>query len=139
MNEYKQILKQENYFISSIIECQKRFRLAINEKNWSALMDESNSINLFMNNFNELDKKREKISQSNIKFDAETCSLLASVRSKLLKVRIENKIMSDYVGITKKFVQGILDTALPQSRNQRYCKTGVIKEQPQSVVVSVNA
>lgn len=138
MSEYKQILKQENYFISSVMESQKRFRTAINEKNWSALMDESNSINLFMNNFNELDKKRENASKLGVKYDAETCSLLSSVRSKLLKVRIENKALSDYVDITKKFVQGIIDTALPQSRNRLYCKTGMIKDQPQSVVVSMS-
>ena len=47
------------------------------------------------------------------------------------------KVLSEYINITKGFVQSIIDNALPQSRNKLYSRNGnIIQSQPQSVVVN---
>mgnify|MGYP006974640767 FL=1 len=63
--------------------------------------------------------------------------ILSIVRGKLVKSRTENKVLSEYINITKGFVQSIIDNALPQSRNKLYSRNGnIIQSQPQSVVVN---
>ena len=59
---------------------------------------------------------------------------LGSMRSKLTKSKVENQALSKYLSITRGFVQGVIDTVIPQ--NKVYTKKGVVQSQPQSVVLN---
>jgi len=56
------------------------------------------------------------------------------MRSKLTKSKVENQALSKYLSITRGFVQGVIDTVIPQ--NKVYTKKGVVQSQPQSVVLN---
>ncbi len=135
--KYRDVLVSENKLISDVLCRQQALRDAVNNKDWTALMDAAGDVNEMMDAFNELDKEREELALGGLQEDAETYGLLAEIRGKLVKSRIENKVLSDYISITREFVKGIIDTAVPQSRNRLYSRNGyVVQPQPESVVVN---
>lgn len=135
--KYRDVLVSENKLISDVLCRQQALRDAVNNKDWTALMDAAGDVNEMMDAFNELDKEREELALGELQEDAETYGLLAEIRGKLVKSRIENKALSDYISITREFVKGIIDTAVPQSRNRLYSRNGyVVQPQPESVVVN---
>ncbi len=135
--KYRDVLVSENKLISDVLCRQQSLRDAVNNKDWTALMDAAGDVNEMMDAFNELDKEREELALGGLQEDAETYGLLAEIRGKLVKSRIENKALSDYISITREFVKGIIDTAVPQSRNRLYSRNGyVVQPQPESVVVN---
>lgn len=135
--KYRDVLVSENKLISDVLCRQQALRDSVNNKDWTALMDAAGDVNEMMDAFNELDKEREELALGGLQEDAETYGLLAEIRGKLVKSRIENKALSDYISITREFVKGIIDTAVPQSRNRLYSRNGyVVQPQPESVVVN---
>ena len=135
--KYRDVLVSENKLISDVLCRQQALRDAVNNKDWTALMDAAGDVNEMMDAFNELDKEREELALGGFQEDAETYGLLAEIRGKLVKSRIENKALADYISITREFVKGIIDTAVPQSRNRLYSRNGyVVQPQPESVVVN---
>ena len=135
--KYRDVLVSENKLISDVLCRQQTLRDAVNNKDWTALMDAAGDVNEMMDAFNELDKEREELALGGLQEDAETYGLLAEIRGKLVKSRIENKALSDYISITREFIKGIIDTAVPQSRNRLYSRNGyVVQPQPESVVVN---
>lgn len=138
-NSYRDILLQEDAVLSDVISSQSELRAAVNAKSWTDLMKVVSDINLEMDKFNRLDAAREEASKSAeiADFEAENAELLAKVRGKLVRCRAENKALGDFINITRNFVQKIIDTALPQSRNRLYGKGGgFVQKQPDSVVVN---
>ena len=135
--KYRDVLVSENKLISDVLCRQQALRDAVNNKDWTALMDAAGDVNEMMDAFNELDKEREELALGGLQEDAETYGLLAEIRGKLVKSRIENKALADYISITREFVKGIIDRAVPQSRNRLYSRNGyVVQPQPESVVVN---
>lgn len=135
--KYRDVLVSENKLISDVLCRQQALRDAVNNKDWTALMDAAGDVNEMMDAFNELDKEREELALGGLQEDAETYGILAEIRGKLVKSRIENKALADYISITREFVKGIIDTAVPQSRNRLYSRNGyVVQPQPESVVVN---
>ena len=56
---------------------------------------------------------------------------------KLLKSKVENNALGNYVKIVKDFVQGVIDNVVPQRRNTLYSRKGnIIKPQPESMVLN---
>ena len=135
--KYRDVLVSENKLISDVLCRQQALRDSVNNKDWTALMDAAGDVNEMMDAFNELDKEREELALGGLQEDAETYGLLAEIRGKLVKSRIENKALADYISITREFVKGIIDTAVPHSRNRLYSRNGyVVQPQPESVVVN---
>ena len=135
-SEYRKILEEENSILSEVIGLQQNLRKAVNEKDWTELMKVISSINLKMDSFNRLDEQRENLAVS-AENDEGLRSLLSEVRGKLVRTRTENKALGDYINITRNFVQGIIDNALPQSRAKVYSRNGsMVQEQPHSVVLN---
>lgn len=134
-SELFKVLTEENVVLDEVIQNQVELRKSVNEKDWTSLMTVISKINILMDKFNRLDEKRDQISASLENLDAECNNLLTVVRGKLVKCRTENKALSDYITITRNFVQKIINTALPQSTNKVYTRTGVVQRQPSSVVV----
>lgn len=135
-NEYIEILLEENKVLSEVLENQALLRKTVNDKDWSNLLDVISRINLLMDSFNILDEKREKIASGKKNDSEEEKKLLSEAKSKLLRLRTENKALSEYIDITRGFVRKTIDEALPQSKNKLYTKKGYSVHQPESVVVN---
>lgn len=132
-----EVLNEQNSILDVVLTKQQELRNSVNEKNWTNLMTVISEINLSMDKFNKLDEEREEITTTEDISNSEYKRILSVVRGKLVKSRTENKVLSEYINITKGFVQSIIDNALPQSRNKLYSRNGnIIQSQPQSVVVN---
>ncbi len=132
-----EVLNEQNSILDVVLTKQQELRNSVNEKNWTNLMTVISEINLSMDKFNKLDEEREEITTAEDVANIEYKRILSMVRGKLVKSRTENKVLSEYINITKGFVQSIIDNALPQSRNKLYSRNGnIIQSQPQSVVVN---
>ena len=132
-----EVLNEQNSILDVVLTKQQELRNSVNEKNWTNLMNVISEINLSMDKFNKLDEEREEITTTEDISNSEYKRILSIVRGKLVKSRTENKVLSEYINITKVFVQSIIDNALPQSRNKLYSRNGnIIQSHPQSVVVN---
>ena len=132
---YKDILIEERDVLSNIIDRQNELRKAVKEKDWTKLMDIISAVNVAMDKFTALYEKRESLSRD---INSGECfDLLCEVRGKLLKCRVENNALNQYVGTASRFVRGIVNEALPQSRPRLYSHRGrVVQAQPKSIVVN---
>ncbi len=138
--DFEQILVKEEGILDELVKAQNQLRKAVTDKNWESLTKIINTINTVSGNFLEADAEREDI-QDMMKMDEVKpyFGRLASMRSKLLKCKIENQALSKYVNITKNFIQGVVEDALPQSGNKVYSKTGkIVQPMPQSVVLNMD-
>ena len=136
--DFELILNREDEVLTSLSEKQSEFKAAVKEKNWEKLTSVINEINYQTDAFIEIDSQREDVQQQLEAVEIKQYNeKLNNLRSKLLKWKIENKALEKYVGITRDFIKGIVDNALPQSRNKVYSKRGmIVQPQPQSVVVN---
>ena len=136
--DFELILNREDEVLTSLSEKQSEFKAAVKEKNWEKLTSVINEINYQTDAFMEIDSQREDVQQQLEAVEIKQYSeRLINLRAKLLKWKIENKALEKYVGITRDFIKGIVDNALPQSRNKVYSKKGmIVQPQPQSVVVN---
>ena len=138
--DFEQILVKEEGILDELVKAQNQLRKAVTEKNWESLTKIINTINTVSGNFLEADAEREDI-QDLMKMDEVKpyFERLGNMRAKLLKCKIENQALSKYVNITKNFIQGVVEDALPQSGNKVYSKTGkIVQPQPQSVVLNMD-
>ncbi len=138
--EFEQILEKEEQILDDLLKSQGQLRKAVTDKNWESLTRIINTINTISSNFLETDSEREDM-QDMMKMDEVRpyFERLGDMRTKLLKCKIENQALSKYVNITKNFIQGVVDDALPQSGNKVYSKSGrIVQPQPQSVVLDMN-
>ena len=63
---------------------------------------------------------------------------LGRMRTKLLKCKVENQVISNYVNVTREFIAEVVEKALPQTRNKNYTKFGTVTQpKPASVLVDV--
>ena len=136
--DFELILNREDEVLTSLSEKQSEFKVAVKEKNWEKLTSVINEINYQTDAFMEIYSQREDVQQQLKAVEIKQYSeRLINLRAKLLKWKIENKALEKYVGITRDFIKGIVDNALPQSRNKVYSKKGmIVQPQPQSVVVN---
>ena len=138
--DFEQILVKEEGILDELVKAQNQLRKAVTEKNWESLTKIINTINTVSGNFLEADAEREDI-QDMMKMDEVKpyFERLGNMRAKLLKCKIENQALSKYVNITKNFIQGVVEDALPQSGNKVYSKAGkIVQPQPQSVVLNMD-
>lgn len=137
--EFSLILKNEDKILDELKDKQSLMRRALTEKNWDELLKCMDSVNVLFADFQEFDVRRDEIQQQLDRDELKPFfESLASMRSKLLKCRVENQVISNYVNVTRKFISEVVEKALPQSRNKNYTKTGVLTQpQTSSVLVDV--
>ena len=139
VTEFSLILKNEEKLLDELTGKQKEMRKALMEKNWDSLLNVMSKVNALSESFQELDTRRDEIQQQ-LKSDElrEYFETLASLRSKLLKCKVENQVISNYVTVTRQFIADVVEKALPQTRNKNYTKTGALTQpQTSSVLVDV--
>ena len=140
MTEFESILTEEEKILDELVKNQNMLRKAVSEKNWENLTKIITNINTISNNFLDVDTERELL-QDMMKIDEikPYFERLGAMRAKLLKCKIENQALSKYVNITRNFIQGVVEEALPQSGNKVYSKNGkIVQPQPQSVVLNLD-
>jgi hypothetical protein len=137
VDRYKEVLKEEKEILEKVFSAQQFVRKSINDKDWTGLMKFMSEVNILMDKFNRLDEEREALAGNIASDDSESAAMLTEVRGLLVKCRAENKALSDYINITRNFVKGIIDNALPQSKAKVYSRNGnIVQSQPHSVVLN---
>ena len=139
VKSFEAILSKENRVLKSILENQKLLRTAVLEKNWENLLKEVDEINLLSDNFQQLDKVRDYLQKELSREELHGFTHeLAELRKMLSESKVENKVLSDYITITRGFINGVIDT-VPQGRNRTYSRNGqIVQNQPTSVVLNMS-
>ena len=140
ITEFEAVLDQEEKILDSLVHNQDLLKKSVTDKNWESLTKIINNINTISSEFLEADTEREVLQDMMKMNDIKPYfGRLGNMRAKLLKCKIENQALSKYVNITKNFIQGVVEDALPQSRSKVYSKTGkIVQPQPQSVVLNMD-
>ena len=149
---YETLLAQ-NAILEDIISQQKIVHTAVTNKEWKVTEDSLRDLKNLTEKFRKLEQIRvqlcEKICPENSKNMTEVAEMLPlalktpfiatfhEVRQKLTVSKIENKAINDYIRITQTFLQGVMESVIPQRRNKVYSRTGaIVKNQPESVVLN---
>ena len=139
IKEYATVLAEEENLLDRLTEKQQRLRKAITEKDWESLVGHINEVNLISDDFQKFDIRRDEI-QNELKTEElkPHFERLGRLRTKLLKCKVENQVISNYVNVTREFIAEVVEKALPQTRNKNYTKYGTITQpEPASVLVDV--
>ena len=139
LKEYATVLAEEESLLDRLTEKQQLLRKAITQKDWESLTGYINEVNLISDSFQEFDVRRDEI-QNELKTDElkPHFERLGRLRTKLLKCKVENQVISNYVNVTREFIGEVVEKALPQTRNKNYTKFGTVTQpKPASVLVDV--
>lgn len=139
IKEYATVLSEEENLLDRLTEKQKLLRKAITEKDWESLVGHINEVNLISDSFQKFDQRRDEI-QNQLKTEEikPYFERLGRLRTKLLKCKVENQVISNYVNVTREFIAEVVEKALPQTRNKNYTKFGTVTQpKPNSVLVDV--
>lgn len=129
------ILNNENQVMDSILETQIKIHEAVKTRDWFTLDSNMSKMQDLSVQFISLEDSRDSMKKTN--FNEEEHNLMKTIQSKLLKSKIANSALNDYVKISKGFVQNVLDNVVPQRRNVLYSRNGtIVKQQPVSVVLN---
>ncbi|MBP5587424.1 MAG: hypothetical protein J6X37_01685 [Treponema sp.] len=135
MADIIEILKKEDSVMDEILSCQGNIREAVKQRDWLELEKNITKMQSYTVDFICLDDQRDSLKKAD--FSNEEHELMKIIQSKLIKSKIENTSLSDYVNISHGFVQNVLENVVPQRRNVLYSKNGsIVKKQPQSVVLN---
>lgn len=138
LNEFSNILAEEENTLDKLADKQLVLRKAITEKDWESLLELISEVNEISDSFQHFDLRRDEI-QEQLKTEElkPYFERLSRLRSKLLKCKVENQVISNYVNVTRSFIAEVIEQALPQTHNKNYTKNGTIT-QPQTASVLVD-
>ena len=148
-----QTLLSQSEVLSEIISEQQLLHAGVTSKNWEQIERAVTSVNRLSERFSQLENERTALcvlicpeQASDIyevsrnlpaAFKRPVMEAFHQVRQKLAVSKIENDVLSEYIRITREFLQGVFDCVLPQRRNTLYSSSGaVIKARPESVVLN---
>lgn len=137
--ETAHILVAENKLLDLILESQGNLHNCVVEKNWNNLESTIVRLNRLSDTFQCLEKQREEFCEGeNLAQLPEFAKILRVVRGKLLKSKVENKALTEYITVTRKFLNGIFDEAIPSRKNVTYGRNGFAKQgQVKNLVLNV--
>ena len=138
IEEFESVLDKEAKVLTELADKQVAVKQSVIDRDWENLVALISDVNRLSDAFKEIDVKRDQLQKS---LDENTLknyySQLGSLRSQLLKCKVENRVITDYVNIAKTFIQEVVEKALTQSRNKNYSRNGkIVQPQPLSVVVN---
>lgn len=135
------ILEQERNLLDLILAEQKKVRKDVTERNMEKLTVSIQTLNILSNQYVELEERREEAYEAAKEaMDGKDVllgnPLYHSVHQKLAASRIENDSLNKYISVTRSFIQGIFDNALPGRRNKVYSATGrVVQTAPEALLL----
>ena len=134
--EFTEILNNEKFILDNITAKQIDLRKVVTKKDWDAFVPLINELNSLADRFQQVDTKRDKIQASMSREALEPYKeLLASLRDKLLKCKIETKVIEVYVSTTREFISTVVQEAIPRERNKNYTKQGKITDARKSSIL----
>ena len=137
-SDFEAILQDEDKVLSELYEKQEAVKQSVIDRNWDLLVPLLADVNSLTEKFRTLDSKRDAAQKAFSEDEIKTFyTKLAALRSLLLKCKVQNRVLTDYVNIARDFIKDVVDKALPQTRNKSYSRTGkIVQPQPVSVVVN---
>ena len=137
--EFGLLLKNENDILEELSAKQKTLRKVLTEKNWDTLLDLMSEVNMLSDNFQKFDSRRDEIQNQLSENDlAGFTDAISVLRNKLLRCKVENQVIANYVTTTRQFIASVVQEAVPQIRNKNYNRRGeVLQPKPASVLVDV--
>ncbi|MBR0031109.1 MAG: hypothetical protein IJP61_02310 [Treponema sp.] len=132
-----QVMEKENKLLDKILELQTVLHQLVRDKKWETLNRDLDNLQIMSDQFVELEEERESLSvKINISQDREISPVLTQVRGKLQKSKIENHALNEYITTTRKFLQGVFDSVVPQRRNIVYSNKGeIVRPELKSLVI----
>lgn len=132
------VMQEENALLDKILEQQSILHNCVREKDWEKLNQNIENLQNLSDQFVELEEKRMSLSENiNMASDEAVSPVLSEVRGKLQKSKVENKVLNEYISTTRKFLQGVFDSVVPQRRNVLYSNKGeIVKPELSSVVLN---
>lgn len=133
-----QVMEEENKLLDGILDLQVLLHQLVRDKNWENLQKNLDNLQVLSDQFVELEEKRESLSSKiNISQDQDISPVLTQVRGKLQKSKIENHALNEYITTTRKFLQGVFDSVVPQRRNIVYSDKGkIVRPELKSLVIN---
>lgn len=129
-----EILNNENNVMDLILDAQHKIHEAVKSRDWFTLESNMSKMQDLSVQFIVLEDTRDSIKKTD--FNEEEHNMMKIIQSKLIKSKIANSALNDYVKISKGFVQNVLDNVVPSRRNVLYSRNGtLVKQQPVSVVL----
>ncbi len=125
------VMKKQSDILDEILIEQDLVRKSVISRDWDTLQKSLNTIDDYSSAFCSLECERETYSD-----ESSFPELRREVKTKLLKSKIENDSLNEYLRITNDFLQGLFDNVIPNRRNVLYCKTGILKNQPECMVLN---
>ena len=112
IKEYGTVLAEEENLLDCLTEKQKSLRKAVTDKNWECLVDLIAEVNLISDSFHKFDVRRDEI-QEQLKTEEikPFFERLSRLRTKLLKCKVENQVISNYVNVTREFISQVVEKA----------------------------
>ncbi|MBB5225387.1 hypothetical protein DYE50_04025 [Treponema ruminis] len=132
------VMQEESALLDKILEQQTLLHNCVRDKDWDALNRNVDNLQTLSDQFVELEEKRTALSANiDMASDVEISPVLSEVRGKLQKSKVENKVLNEYIATTRKFLQGVFDSVVPQRRNVLYSSKGqIVKPELSSVVLN---
>ncbi|MBP3773098.1 MAG: hypothetical protein J6I53_10490 [Treponema sp.] len=132
------VMQEENALLDKILEQQTLLHNCVREKDWEKLNSNIENLQNLSDRFVELEEKRMALSENiDMAGDEMISPVLTEVRGKLQKSKVENKVLNEYITTTRKFLQGVFDSVVPQRRNVLYSNKGqIVKPELSSVVLN---
>lgn len=132
------VMQEESALLDKILEQQTLLHNCVKEKDWDELNKNIENLQNLSDQFVELEEKRTALSGNvDMAGDVEISPVLSEVRGKLQKSKVENKVLNEYISTTRKFLQGVFDSVVPQRRNVLYSNKGqIVKPELSSVVLN---
>lgn len=136
--QFAETLREESVLLDQVLVCQDAVHKCVVKRNWIELDAALKTLGDAGSRFAELDSIREGLDAANgFSGDFSFSPLLSSIRSKLLKSKIQNKVLNEYISTTKGFLQKVFDEALPEGQSVTYSRHGkIVKGSLQNVVVN---
>lgn len=136
---FSEIMDKQEKILDSLATKQLILRKAIIDKDWEHLQALIIEVNKLSDNFHQLDEERESIMQQHTNEELKQYyEKLSVLRTKLLKCKVENQVISNYVNVTREFINEVLDKAIPKTHNKNYTNKGtIVQPQASSVLVDV--
>ena len=132
------VMQEENVLLDKILEQQSLLHACVKDKDWEKLNLNIENLQNLSDQFVELEEKRMALcTDIDMAGDSEISPVLSEVRGKLQKSKVENKVLNEYISTTRKFLQGVFDSVVPQRRNTLYSNKGeIVKPELSSVVLN---
>lgn len=132
------VMQEENALLDKILEQQTVLHDCVKEKDWETLNRNIENLQSLSDQFVELEERRMALrGDEDMALDTELSPVLSEVRGKLQKSKVENKVLNEYISTTRKFLQGVFDSVVPQRRNILYSNKGeIVKPELSSVVLN---